>query len=428
MKDWQKMSNKVVVSAENFYLIDINGKRYLDGIASMWCNVWGHGQNEVTIQMIKQMKKFQHSTLFGLSSRPSIMLAEYLLKLCRGMDRVFFSDNGSTAVEVAMKMAIQYWRNKGNLKKTSFISLKRGYHGDTIGAMTVGYVREYFGAYKSLLKRTHRVPSPALDNDNIETSGLEVERCLEQTECILKKYGSSCCALIMESGAQIAGGVRIFPDNYQKEVAKLCKKYDVLLILDEIATAFGRLGNMIEYIAQESFPDIVCLGKALSAGYSPLAATLTTNKIFEAFLGQYGEKKHLYHGHTFTGHAIGCTAAIANLKLYKKYKLIEQIYSNSQYIKKSLREIKKSPIVKHVRCKGLLAALDLVKHGTKITYTKDKVPISYFIMQQSLRMGVILRPLWNTITIIPPLAMKRNDLIFLMDVITKLIDKVENQT
>ena len=428
MKDWQKMRNTVITSGENFYLVDNRGNKYLDGIASMWCNVWGHGENEITFKMLSQMKKFQHSTLFGLASDPSVRLAAKLLKICKGMDKVFYSDNGSTAIEVAMKMALQYWRNKGALKKTHFISLKGGYHGDTIGAMSVGYVRDYFLAYQPLLKKVHRVPAPSMDaKSKTKASAIEVQRCIQKTEDVLRKNASKCSALIMESGAQIAGGVRIYPDRYQKEISKLCAKYDVLLILDEIATAFGRLGNMIEYISQRSIPDIACFGKALSAGYSPLAVTLTTSKIYRAFDGDYLEKKHFFHGHTFTGHALGCTAAIANLDLIKKNKLISQVRYNSQYIHNRLKEIHNSPVASCVRHKGLLAAVDIKKDGKPIVYIKNKVPIGYYIMQESLKMGVFLRSLGSTLIIIPPLAIPRTDLEFLMDVVINLIYKIEHQ-
>lgn len=428
MEDWQKMRNTVITSAKNFYLVDDRGNKYLDGIASMWCNVWGHGENEITLKMISQMRKFQHSTLFGLASGPSASLAALLLKICKGMDKVFYSDNGSTAIEVAMKMALQYWRNKGASKKTNFISLKGGYHGDTVGAMSVGYVRDYFRAYQPLLKKVHRVPAPSVNiDDKNKSSDKELQICIQKTEDVLKNNASKCSALIMESGAQIAGGVRIYPQKYQREISRLCAKYDVLLILDEIATGFGRLGNMIEYLSQGSIPDISCFGKALSAGYSPLAVTLTTSEIYRAFNGDYLEKKHLFHGHTYTGHALGCTAAMANLDMIKKNKLISQIRGNSQYIHNRLKEIHNSPVISCIRHKGLLAAFDIIKDGKPTFYVKNRVPIAYYIMQESLKMGVFLRSLGNTLVIIPPLAIPRTDLQFLMDVIIELVYKIEKE-
>jgi adenosylmethionine-8-amino-7-oxononanoate aminotransferase len=425
MSDWSRWSNRVIVKGEGFYLVDSSGRKYLDGIASMWCNVWGHGQNEVVKAIVEQLKNLQHSTLFGLANGPSAELAEKLAGLAKGMDRVFYTDNGSTAIEAAMKMALQYWRNKGKSAKKEFVSLEHGYHGDTIGAMSVGYIENFFGAYKPLLAKVHRVPSPLLYGSRFENEGDLVEWCLEKTERVLKKRGSKCAALVMESGAQIAGGAIIYPAGYQRKIAKLCRDYDVLLVLDEIATGFGRLGNMIEYVAQRSQPDIVCFGKALTAGYFPLAVTMTTDRIFNAFLGKYSDNKHLYHGHTFTGHPIGCAAAMANIELYKKHNLVQQINANARYITSRLREFRNSPIVADIRHKGLLAGIELAKGGKPIVMLKNRERINYFITQESLKMGVHLRPLGNIMMVIPPLAIGKRDLEKLLNVQLEILRRVE---
>jgi adenosylmethionine-8-amino-7-oxononanoate aminotransferase len=425
MSDWEKWENRVIVKGEGFYLIDSEGRKYLDGIASMWCNVWGHGQNKVVEAMIEQLKNLQHSTLFGLASGPSAELAERLAGLAKGMDKVFYTDNGSTAIEAAMKMALQYWRNKGTNEKRGFISLEHGYHGDTIGAMSLGYIENFFGAYKPLLTKVHRAPSPLLYGSRFENESALVEWCLEKTERILKKRGGKCAALVMESGAQIAGGAIIYPVEYQRKVAKICRDYDVLLVLDEIATGFGRLGSMVEYIAQKSQPDIVCFGKALTAGYFPLAVTMTTDRIFNAFLGKYSENKHLYHGHTFTGHPVGCAAALANIKLYEKHNLMQQINANAKYVASRLHEFAKSPIVADIRYKGLLAGIELARNGKPIVTLKNKKRINYFIMQESLKMGVHLRPLGNIMMVIPPLAIGKRDLEKLLDVQLEMLRKIE---
>lgn len=425
MSDWEKCNNRVIVKGEGFYLVDSEGGKYLDGIASMWCNVWGHGQNKVVEAMTEQLKNLQHSTLFGLASGPSAQLAEELVARAKGMDRVFYTDNGSTAIEAAMKMALQYWRNKGRNAKKEFISLEHGYHGDTVGAMSVGYIENFFGAYKPLLTRVHRAPSPFLYGSRFENEKDLVNWCLEKTEKLLKKRGDRTAALIMESGAQIAGGAIVYPAGYQKKVARLCRDYDVLLVLDEIATGFGRLGSMIEYLAQRSKPDIVCFGKALTAGYFPLAVTLTTDRIFDAFLGKYSENKHLYHGHTFTGHPVGCAAALANIELYEKQNLMQQINENAKYIASRLREFARSPIVADIRHKGLLAGIELARNNKPIVTLKNNERINYFIIQESLKMGVHLRPLGNIMMVIPPLAIGRKDLEKLLDAQLEILRKVE---
>jgi adenosylmethionine---8-amino-7-oxononanoate aminotransferase len=445
MKDWMHQNNnKIIVKGEGFYLIDADGNKYLDGIASMWCNVWGHGQNEVTDAMIKQIKTLQHSTLFGLGNEPSVNLAEKLLKISKGMDRVFYTDNGSTAIEVALKMALQYYANIGKPEKNHFISIENGYHGDTVATMSVGYIEKYFGAYKPLLTSVLRAPSPFYkkrknQDDKEEGKGGErtttenkqeddfIENCIEKTENLIKKNSKRCCALIMESGAQIAGGVIIYPDNYQKRIAELCKKYDILLILDEIATGFGRLGNIIEYISQKSIPDIVCFGKALTAGYFPLAVTLTTNKIFESFLGEYVENKQFYHGHTFTGNPIGCSTALANIKEYQNQNLISQIRENSNHILKRLKELESFNIIADIRHKGLLTGIELEKNGKPIEMLKDGQRLNYFVMKESLKRGVFLRSLGNTLMFIPPLAIKKKDLDKIIDVQFKIIEMIESK-
>ena len=428
MRDWVKWNNRVIVKGDGFYLVDTKGRRYLDGSASMWCNVWGHTQNKVIQAMIDQLQKVPHSTLFGLANVPSVKLAEILVGLARGMHKVFYTDNGSTAIEAAMKIALQYWHNKGKCAKTQFISLEQGYHGDTVGAMSLGYIENFFGAYRPILLNVHRVPTPLLYRSRFTNDRDLVEWCLEKTEAALKRHKDRCAALIMESGAQIAGGAIIYPPGYQKKIAKLCRDHDVLLILDEIATGFGRLGNIIEYIAQNSQPDIVCFGKALTGGYFPLAVTLVTRRIFDAFLGKYHYNKHLYHGHTFTGHPVGCTAAIANIENYRNHNLTQQIKLSSEYIASRVHEFSDSPIVGDIRHRGMLVGIELTKNNKPIVSLKNKEIINYFIMQESLKMGVHLRPLGNIILLIPPLGVGKTDLEKLVNVAIKLLRKIEKLT
>jgi len=426
MKIWNRGSNKIIIKGDDFYLIDQNKEKILDGVAGMWSNVWGYGENPIIKSMQKQLSTLPNSTLFGLGNRKSVNLAEKLIKLCKGMDKVFYSDNGSTAIEIALKMSTQYWINKNNnSKKHLFLSLRNGYHGDTIGTMSVGFVANFFESYKSILLKTFRVPSPKDYEFKFEVESEIVDKCLDLTEKKLKKYSSKISAMIMESGAQIAGGVSIYPRNYQKKISELCKKYDVLLILDEIATGFGRLGNMIEYEKQKSIPDIVCYGKALNGGYFPIAVTLTTNKIYKAFLGNYKDNKQFFHGHTYTGHPVGCTACITNIDHYKKTNLIVQIQQNSIHVQKKLNKFYDLDIVSKIRHKGLLTGIDLVNGKKSLNFVQG-LPINYYIMKESLRRGVYLRTLGNILTIIPPLAIPRAKLDILIDVsyeILYLLDK-----
>ena len=425
MEDWQKWNNRVIVKGDGFYLVDSDGRRYLDGTASMWCNVWGHGQNKVVDAMTEQLQNIQHSTLFGIASSPSARLAERLIRLAKGMKKVFYTDNGSTAIEVAMKIARQYWFYKGKDAKKKFVSIEHGYHGDTFGAMSVGYIERFFEPYKPLLFNVYRAPSPLLYGSGFAYESDLVEWCLEKTETILKKHQRCCAALIMESGAQIAGGPVIYPRGYQQKIARLCRDYDTLLILDEVATGFGRLGNMIEYIAQRSQPDIVCFGKALTGGYFPLAVTLATERVFDAFMGKYCYNKQLYHGHTFAGHPVGCAAALANIELYEERNLIEQIGRNTTYIASRLSELSRSAIVADIRHKGMLAGIELARNNRPLVSLKNKKRTNYLIMQESLKLGVHLRPLGNIMMVIPPLAIGEGELKRLLDVQLKILRKIE---
>jgi adenosylmethionine---8-amino-7-oxononanoate aminotransferase len=424
MKLWNSSDNITVQSGSSFSFVDSNERTYLDGISNMWCNVWGHDRTEIIDSMKNQLDTLPHSSLFGLVNEPSAKLAKRLITFAKGMSKVFYTDNGSTAIEAALKIAIQYWNNKGKTQKREFICLKNGYHGDTIGCMSVGYVDGYFSPYRSLLLKTIKVDSPTIRHEKFGQQN--TEQYVDKIENILKKKSPKISGMVMESGAQIAGGVNIYPNKFQKEISDLCKKYDVLLILDEIATGFGRLGNMIEYMAQRSEPDIVCFAKALTGGYFPLAVTLTTSKIFKEFLGDYWDKRQLFHGHTFTGHPVGCTAALTNLALYEKVDLIGKIRINSLLLDRLLKRFAELDICYDIRNKGLLCGIELRKENKPIKMI-DKVPIGQYIARESLKNGVYLRTLGNIITIIPPLAIGKEDLTKIVDTEYKIVEKIQQK-
>lgn len=424
MKIWNNSENIVIESGKGFNFVDTKERSYLDGISNMWCNVWGHDRTEIISAMKKQLDILPHSTLFGLVNDPSVKLAKRLTNMVKGMSKVFYTDNGSTAIEAALKIATQYWNNKGKTQKKKFICLKNGYHGDTIGCMSVGYVDGYFSPYKSLLLKTIKVDSPTIRHEKFGRQNFE--RYIDKIENILNRLSSKISAFVMESGAQIAGGVNIYPENFQKEISDLCKKYDTLLILDEIATGFGRLGNMIEYKAQHSEPDIVCFAKALTGGYFPLAVTLTTNDIFKEFLGDYWAKKQLFHGHTFAGHPVGCTAALTNLDLYHKLNLIKKIRDNALVLNRLLTKFAEFDICYDIRQKGLLCGIELRKGKNPIKMI-EKVPIGQYIAAESLKRGVYLRTLGNIITIIPPLAIEQEDLRMLVDIEHEIVEKIQQK-
>jgi len=425
MREWPNFD--VIVKGRGMWLQDSKGKMLLDGVASMWCNVWGHSKKELVNAMIAQTRKLQHSTLFNLTNDKAEDLAKELVKLAPSMHRVFYSDDGSTAMEISAKMALQYWYNKGEKKKTRFATLENGYHGDTIGAMSLGYVQSFFSRYKPTLFPVFRTPTP---HSYRIPHGITYEEyqefCLERIEKTLSK-NSSIAAFVMESGAQVAGGVIIYPMGFQKKIRRICKNNDVLFILDEVATGFGRLGSMIEYQSQDSIPDIVSFGKMLTAGYLPLAATLTNKKIYDAFLGSSHELKHFFHGHTFTGNPLVCATALANLSLYKRYNLISKVRKRSDQLKSSIKEISKLRLVGDVRHKGMLMGIELVRDKkNKIPFAPEKCA-GDLIFREARKHGIYLRSLGHIVMIVPPLAISEKELGFLIDGTIETIKKVSNK-
>ena len=415
MSEWTSFPE--IVSAKGMWLYDSKGGKMLDGVASMWCNVWGHSKSELISEIIKQTKIIQHTPLFNLTHPSAEKLSKKLLQLNPKMHSVFFSDNGSTAMEIAIKIALQYWRNIGENKKTNVATLENGYHGDTFGAMSVGYVPEFFSKFRSKLFSTIQFPVPrtVIAGGNPKESSQEyLETCLSKIENKLEK-DNSIAAFVMESGAQMAGGVIIYPKNYQKKISQICKKNDVLFVLDEIATGFGRLGSMIEYQSQNSTPDIVSFGKMLTGGYQTFAATLTTKKINDSFLGEFSEFKHLFHGHTYTGNPTAAALSLKNLELYEKHNLIEKIQKTSQIFKNRLDEISTLDLVGEIRYQGMVMGIELVQKKNSRKPLSSNKSINKLVFEEGRKHQIYFRTLGNIIMLVPPLAISNKDLNFLID-------------
>jgi len=425
MSEWSEFPE--IVSAKGMWLYDSKGGKMLDGVASMWCNVWGHSKPELVSEIIKQTKTLQHCSLFNLTHTPAEKLSKKLLKLNPSMGSVFFSDNGSTAMEVSIKLALQYWQNNGENKKTNVAVLENGYHGDTFGAMSIGYVPEFFSKFRSKLFSTIQFPVPRSFRipENISSKEYE-EQCIAKIENRLEN-DNSIAAFVMESGAQMAGGVIIYPKNFQKRIAKICKKNDVLLVLDEIATGFGRLGSMIEYESQNSIPDIVSFGKMITGGYQTFAATLTTKKISDSFLGEFSQMKHLFHGHTYTGNPIASALSLKNLELYKKYNLIRKIQNTSKIFKERTEEISNLSLVGDIRHKGMVMGIELVmnkKLNKPVTFSQS---INKVVFEEGRKNNIYFRTLGNIIMLVPPLAISQKDLNFLIDGTIKTIKSLSDK-
>ena len=415
MSEWTTFPK--ITSAKGMWLYDSKGGKMLDGVASMWCNVWGHSKSELVSEIIKQTKIIQHTPLFNLTHPSAEKLSKKLLKINPKMNSVFFSDNGSTAMEIAIKIALQYWHNVGENKKTNIATLENGYHGDTFGAMSVGYVPEFFSKFRSKLFSTMQFPVPRIISAGThkKMSSKEYEEyCLSKIEDKLKK-DNSIAAFVMESGAQMAGGVIIYPKTFQKKISQICKKNDVLFVLDEIATGFGRLGSMAEYQSQNSIPDIVSFGKMLTGGYQTFAATLTTKKINDSFLGRFSEFKHLFHGHTYTGNPTAAALSLKNIELYEKYHLIEKIQKTSKVFENRIQDISNLDAVGEIRHKGMVMGIELVQNKNPNKPLSSEISINKLVFEEGRKHQIYFRTLGNIIMLVPPLAISQKDLNFLID-------------
>ncbi len=413
MREWNSFDK--IAKAKGIWLIDSKGNKMIDAVASMWCNVWGHSNLQLINAITNQSKKLQHSSMFNLTNEPAEKLADNLVKISPRMYKVFYSDNGSSAMEIAIKIALQYWKNFGEKKKTKIVTVKNGYHGDTFGAMSVGYVPEFFGKFKKQLFSTIQFPVPNKYRVPKGFSFLDYQNhCLEKIEKGLSK-NNDIAAFVMESGAQVAGGVIIYPKGFQKKISQLCKKYDVLFVLDEIATGFGRLGSMIQYEEQKSIPDIVAYGKMLTGGYLTMAATLTNKKIYDSFLGEFNDWKHLFHGHTYTGNPIVAAVANENLKMYQKNHLIKNIQKTSKKFEKFYQELLEIDIVGDIRHKGMLMGIELVSNKTKKIPINSKKSINKIFFEEGKKQGIYLRTLGNIVMLVPPLAISEEELDLLLN-------------
>jgi adenosylmethionine-8-amino-7-oxononanoate aminotransferase len=385
MKDWMEHDQLVIERGDGVFLFDTKGKKYIDGVSSLWVNVHGHRHKKLNRAIKNQLDKIAHSTLLGLGNVPSIKLAKKLVEITpKGLDKVFYSDNGSTAVEIALKIAFQYQQQSRNKKKTKFITLKNAYHGDTLGSVSVGGIDLF-----------HKIYNPLLFN------AFKVKTDLKAVERVMKSHHKQTAAMIVEPLIQGAAGMLTQPEGFLKGVRRLCTKYNILLICDEVATGFGRTGRMFACEHEKVSPDIMCLAKGISGGYLPIAATLTTKKIFNAFLGKPEEQKTFFHGHTYTGNPLGCAAALANLEIFRKEKTIQKLQPKIKLLKERLKAFTKLKHVREIRQCGFMIGIELKTAG-------------HPVILEARKRGAILRPLGNVIVLMPPLSISKRELIRLL--------------
>ncbi len=429
MKEWREGSVTIIEKGQGNTLIDIHGKRYIDGVSSLWCNVHGHRVKKIDQAVKKQLGKIAHSTFLGLSNAPAAELSKRLIEIApNGLTKVFYSDSGSASVEVALKMAYQYWRAKGVKSKTTFLKLKNAYHGDTLGSVSVGGIDLFHEIFHPLLFKTLGVEAPYYYRDDFHGSEKEYARyCADKVEKILKKDHKKICALIVEPLMQGAAGMLKQPRGYLNYLRKLTKKYNVLLIADEVATGFGRTGKMFACEHANITPDLLCLAKGITGGYLPLSATLTTDKIYSAFLGEYREFKAFFHGHTYSANPLACAAALANLEIFKKEKTLEKLQPKIKILSEELWKIKRLSHVGDVRQTGFMAGIELVKdQKTKEPYSLAEKR-GFRVCALARERGVMLRPLGNVIVIMPPFSIKESELRKICNVVYESIQKITEQ-
>ena len=418
MKDYEELPPIVIEHGEGIKLYDTNGKVYYDVVSSWWCNLLGHCNPRINSAIKKQIDQLEHVIFANFSHKPAITLCEKLAKILpSGLCKFNFVDNGSAAIEAAMKVAFQYHAQTGNLQKKRFMALSDAYHGETIGALSVGGVDLYSEIYKPILLDIARIEAPdcyrcpygkSRDNCTCE--------CAEKAEKTFEQYGAETCALLVEPLLQGSAGMRIYPPLYLKKLRELCDKHNVILIADEIATGYGRTGKMWAFNHANVAPDIMCLSKGLTGGYMPMAMFVTTQKIYDAFYADYNEGKAFMHSHTYSGNPLACSAAIEVLNILEDEHIIEKAQNNAKYFNKIIKEkFLPHKNVGEVRSIGLINAIELVKDKTAKTQFDGKLRTGYQIYKKALQKGIILRPLGDVLYFNPPLIINREEMEYVTD-------------
>lgn len=429
MQEFIDHSPLIITAAKGCWLEDEHGRKYLDGVSSLWANVHGHQHPVIDAAVKEQLGRVAHTTMLGLSHPGGIKLAQQLASLAPdGLTRVFYSDSGATAVEIALKMAYQFWQLQGEKQRFRFLKLSEAYHGDTIGAVSLGGMDLFHERFDRLLFETIKVPTPHIYRHPFSDENEKdiVERYFAQTEELIEKHKEEACGFIVEPLIQGAAGMIVHPRGYLKHVRNLTRRHNLLLIADEVAVGFGRTGRMFASEWEEVSPDLLCLGKGITAGYMPLAATLATEEIFSAFLGDFKELKTFFHGHTYTGNPLACAAALASLDVFKAEKILDDSVfgPKAQRYDEGMKKLAQLEHVGSIRYKGLMGGVELVQDKkTKNPYPFEQ-RIGHQVIMAARKEGVMLRPLGDVVVLMPPLAVSLEELDLLFAATEKAIRKV----
>ena len=428
MKQYSGTDPLIVDRAEGALLFDTQGNSYIDGVSSLWVNVHGHRRREIDDAIRDQLDRVAHSTLLGIANIPSILLAKRLVEISPpGLKHVFYSDDGSTAVEVALKMTFQYWRqiDPPEPGRCVFLCFSSAYHGDTIGSVSVGGIDLFHTIYRPLLFETVRAAYPYCYRCHLGKEFPACQfACLRDVERVFREHGKAIAGVIIEPRVQGAAGMIVAPKGFLRRVRELCDECGALLIADEVATGFGKTGTMFACEQEDVSPDLLVLAKGLTGGYLPLAATLATDKVYNAFWAEYHEMKTFFHGHSFTGNPLGCAAALASLEVFERERTLETLRTKIAHLACRLEEIKRIPHVGDVRQCGVMVGIELVRDEiTREPYAWEEA-VGVRVILEARRHGVVIRPLGNVIVLMPPLCITEEQIDRLVQVTAESIQTV----
>jgi len=426
MQGFREENPLIISRGEGVYLYDLQGNRYLDGVSSLWANLHGHRRRELDQALEAQLSQLAHSTLLGIAHPPAILLARRLAELAPpGLNKVFFSDNGSTAVEAALKMAFQSWRNRGQTRKQRFLKLSGAYHGDTLGAVSVGGIPLFHEIYQPLLFDTLEAPAPYCYRCEHREDCRE--QCLARLEELVAAHHQELAAVIVEPVMQGAAGMIAQPPGYLAKVREVTRRHDVLLIADEVAVGFGRTGRMFACEHAGVKPDILCLSKGITSGYLPLGATMTTEAIYNAFYADHDRRRTFHHGHTYTANPLSCAAALESLRIFEDEDTLSRVRAIMPVFHAGLEKFRSLAMVGDVRYLGLIGAMELVgEKRTKLSLKPGPMRrITTRIYNEGLRRNLILRPLGGIIYLFLPLCVKPKELDYILSSTYESIIKVD---
>jgi adenosylmethionine-8-amino-7-oxononanoate aminotransferase len=418
----------IIERAEGCRLIDIDGREYLDGASSMWCNVHGHNHPKINAAIREQLERVSHCTALGMGCDTTVRLAKRLADLAPGeLSRVFFASDGSSAIEVALKMAFQYWRQCAEPQpgKTKFLAFGEAYHGDSIGSASISGIARFHALFKPLLVDVIRAGIPDVRTLPAGTSPeAACNKFLADVEKLLAQHHSEVAAVVIEPLVQCAAGMVMHPRGFLHGLRKLTEKYDVLLIADEVAVGFGRTGEMFACEQEGVVPDVLCIGKGLSGGYLPIAAAITNDTIYNSFLGEYHEGRTLHHGHTFSGNPLASAAALASIELFEQENTLENLRPKIARLGANLCQLAEHPHVLRTRQRGFIGALELTPDKSAGATYPFEERCAWRVCRETLRRGVWLRPLGDVLYVMPPLAISLAELDRIMDTLAAAIENV----